>query len=176
MLRSGVDVISADVWRETMSRLKTLVVVLVVAAVAAAVPTAAQQAAPARSLYDRLGGMTGITVVVDDFIDRLVIDHMLNMNPRIKEARVRVPAPYLKYHVSALVCQVTGGPCAYSGRTMKDSHAHLNITPAEWDWMVGVFKDVLADHRVPAAEQQELLNIVGGTRADIVMASAAMPH
>jgi hemoglobin len=115
-------------------------------------------------------------VVVDDFIDRLVVDHMLNMNPRIKEARARVPAPYLKYHVSALVCQVTGGPCAYSGRTMKDSHVHLNITPAEWDWMVGVFKDVLADHAVPAAEQQELLNIVGGTRADIVMASAASPR
>jgi len=159
-----------------MSRVTMLVAVLVVGAVPAAVPATAQQAAPAKSLYERLGGMTGITVVVDEFIDRLVIDHMLNMNPQIKEARARVPAPYLKYHVSALVCQVTGGPCAYTGRTMKNSHAHLNITPAEWDWMVGVFKDVLADHVVPAPEQEELLAIVGTTRTDIVMASAATPR
>jgi hemoglobin len=159
-----------------MSKVTILAAVLVVGAVAAAVPATAQQAAPAKSLYERIGGMTGITVVIDDFIDRLVIDHVLNMNPRIREARARVPAPYLKYHVSALVCQVTGGPCSYSGRTMKSSHAHLNITPAEWDWMVGVFKDVLADHAVPAAEQDELLAIVGGTRADIVMAGAAMPR
>jgi len=142
----------------------------------AAASASAQQTTPRKALYERLGGMTGITVVVDDFIDRLVIDHVLNMNPRIKETRSRVPAPHLKYHVSALVCQVTGGPCTYTGRTMKDSHAHLNITPAEWDWMVAVFKDVLADHRVPAAEQQELLEIVGTTRADIVMASAASPR
>jgi hemoglobin len=159
-----------------MSKARMLGAVLAVGAAVVAVPATAQQAAPAKSLYDRLGGMAGITVVVDDFIDRLVIDHMLNMNPRIKEARARVPAPYLKYHVSALVCQVTGGPCSYSGRSMKSSHAHLNITPAEWDWMVGVFKDVLADHAVPMAEQAELLVIVGGTRDDIVMASAATPR
>jgi hemoglobin len=159
---------------ETMSRLTMLATVLVAGAVAAAPPGTAQQTASGKSLYERLGGMTGITVVVDDFIDRLVIDHMLNMNPQIKEARARVPAPYLKYHVSALVCQVTGGPCAYTGRTMKSSHAHLNITPAEWDWMVGVFKDVLADHAVPAGEQDELLAIVSSTRTDIVMASAAV--
>jgi hemoglobin len=159
-----------------MSKVTILAAVLVVGAVAAAVPATAQQAAPAKSLYERIGGMTGITVVIDDFIDRLVIDHVLNMNPRIREARARVPAPYLKYHVSALVCQVTGGPCSYTGRSMKSSHAHLNITPAEWDWMVGVFKDVLADHAVAAAEQDELLAIVGGTRADIVMAGAAMPR
>ncbi|HLE60405.1 MAG TPA: group 1 truncated hemoglobin [Thermoanaerobaculaceae bacterium] len=159
-----------------MKRLRLLTTVVLAGGVFVAASASAEQTTPRKTLYERLGGMTGITVVVDDFIDRLVIDHVLNMNPRIKEARSRVPAPHLKYHVSALVCQVTGGPCAYTGRTMKDSHAHLNITPAEWDWMVAVFKDVLADHRVPPAEQQELLDIVGSTRADIVMASAASPR
>ena len=159
-----------------MKRLRLLTTVVLASGVFVAASASAEQTTPRKTLYERLGGMTGITVVVDDFIDRLIIDHVLNMNPRIKEARSRIPAPHLKYHVSALVCQVTGGPCAYTGRTMKDSHAHLNITPAEWDWMVAVFKDVLADHRVPPAEQQELLDIVGSTRADIVMATAATPR
>lgn len=121
-----------------------------------------------KSLYDRLGGLAPISVVVNDFIDALVPDAFLNENPAINAARKRVPAPYLKYHVTAMVCQAAGGPCQYHGRGMKDSHAHLNITEREWDRMVILFKEVLAKHKVPAKESQELLEIVGSTKADIV--------
>jgi hemoglobin len=51
---------------------------------------------------------------------------------------------------------------------MKESHAHLNITEREWDRMVTIFKEILAKHRVPAQESQELLDIVGATKGDIV--------
>jgi hemoglobin len=121
------------------------------------------------SLYDRLGGLAPISVVVSDFIDVLVPDAVLNANPAIDAARKRVPAPYLKYHVTAMVCQVTGGPCQYQGRGMKESHVDMKITEREWDRMVVIFKEVLAKHRVPAKETQELLDIVGSTKADIVM-------
>jgi hemoglobin len=121
------------------------------------------------SLYDRLGGLAPISVVVSDFIDALVPDAVLNANPAIDAARKRVPAPYLKYHVTAMVCQATGGPCQYHGREMKESHSHLNITEQEWDRMVTLFKGVLAKHRVPAKETQELLDIIGSTKADIVL-------
>ena len=122
-----------------------------------------------QSLYDRLGGLAPISVVVSDFIDALVVDAVLNANPAIDAARKRVPAPYLKYHVTAMVCQATGGPCQYHGRGMKESHAHLYITEREWDRMVTLFKEVLAKHKVPAKEAQELLEIVGSTKADIVV-------
>ncbi len=124
-----------------------------------------------KSLYDRLGGLAPISVVVSDFIDVLVPDAMLNKNPAIDAARKRVPPPYLKYHVTGLVCEVTGGPCKYSGRNMKESHASLNITDREWDRMVAIFKDVLAKHKVPAQETEELLKIVGSTKADIVVSA-----
>jgi hemoglobin len=120
------------------------------------------------SLYERLGGLAPISVVVSDFIDALVPDAVLNANPAIDAARKRVPAPYLKYHVTALVCQVTGGPCQYHGRGMKESHAHLNITEREWDRMVTIFKEVLAKHAVPPKETQELLEVVGSTKGEIV--------
>ena len=116
------------------------------------------------SLYDRLGGLAPISVVVSDFIDALVPDAVLNANPAIDAARKDVPAPYLKYHVTALVCQATGGPCQYHGREMKESHAHMSITEGNWDRMVTIFKEVLAKHGVPAKESQELLDIVGSTR------------
>jgi hemoglobin len=120
------------------------------------------------SLYERLGGLAPISVVVSDFIDALLPDATLNANPAIAAARKRVPGPYLKYHVTAMVCQATGGPCQYHGRGMKEAHVHLNITELEWDRMVVLFKEVLARHRVPAKETQELLETVGSTKADIV--------
>ena len=127
----------------------------------------AQQAQ--QSLYDRLGGLAPISVVVSDFIDALVPDSVVNANPAIDAARKRVPPAYLKYHVTALVCQVTGGPCGYQGRGMKESHAHLNITEREWNRMVTIFKDVLTKHRVPPKETQELLDIVESTKGEIVV-------
>ena len=122
------------------------------------------------SLYDRLGGLMPISVVVSDFIDAIVPDAVMNENPAIDAARQRVPAAYLKYHVTAMVCQATGGPCQYHGRDMKESHVHLNITEKEWDRMVTIFKEVLAEHKVPEKETQELLEILGSTKADIVKA------
>lgn len=128
---------------------------------------------PSKPLYERLGGLKGITLVVDDFIDRLVTNKTLNRNPAINEGRKRSPPPYLKYQVSALVCEVTAGPCKYGGKGMKEAHAHLNITEKEWDVMVGEFKKSLARYKVQAREQQELLEIVGKTKPDIVKAAAA---
>ncbi len=128
---------------------------------------------PSTPLYDRLGGLKGITAVVDDFIDRLVTNKTLNRNPEINAGRKRSPAPYLKYQVSAMVCEVTGGPCKYGGKGMKEAHAHMNITEKEWDVMVSEFKKSLAKFKVPAKEQQELFAIVGKTKADIVVAPTA---
>jgi len=125
------------------------------------------------SLYQRLGGVYNIAPVVDEFLEVLYVDDVLNANPRIKEARDRVPKAYLKYHVTSMVCQASGGPEKYTGRGMKESHQHLNITPAEWDAMVADFKMTLDKFKVPQTEQQELIAIVGGTKKDIVRPSSA---
>lgn len=112
--------------------------------------------------------MYNIAVVVDDFIDRLLVNETLNANPAIDQARKRVPAAGLKFHVTTLVCEVTGGPCTYVGRDMKSSHAHLNISDKEWDAMVADFKVTLDKFTVPAKEQEELIAIVATTKTDIV--------
>lgn len=129
----------------------------------------AQQPAAPPPLYERLGGLKGITVVVDDFINRLVANKTLNKNPAIRAGRISSPAPYLKFQVSQLVCEVSGGPCKYTGKGMKESHAHLNISEQEWDVMTKDFKKSLDKFKVPAPEQKELFDIVGKTKADIVV-------
>jgi hemoglobin len=154
-----------------MIRLKLLVALLATVCLLGVSGPAFSEASTtekAPPLYDRLGGLAPISVVVSDFIDALMPDSILNSNPAIDAARKRVPAPYLKYHVTAMVCHATGGPCQYQGRGMKESHTHLNITEQEWERMITLFQGVLAKHNVPAKETQELLEIVGSTKADIV--------
>jgi hemoglobin len=85
-----------------------------------------------RSLYDRLGGVYSIATVVDDFIDRIMIDPRLNANPQVDEAHHRVPPAGFKYLVTEMVCWATGGPQKYTGKSMADSHAHLKITAEGW--------------------------------------------
>src|SRR5262245_7734139 len=160
--------------RIRVSVVSSLVVLFLLLAVSTA---AAQGTAPAAAsdttVSERLGGAYPIAAVVDDFIERLLVNKTLNSNPAIREARSRVPAAGLKFHVTTLVCQVTGGPCKYVGRSMKDAHAHLHITEKEWQAMVADFRKTLDRFRVGKTEQDELLVIVDGTKPDIVTASAA---
>jgi hemoglobin len=157
--------------RRVSSIALSVLVLLVGVAQAAQTPQATQAGtAVAKPLYDRLGGAYAIATVVDDFIERLLVNDTLNANPAIKEARDRVPKAGLKFHVTTLVCQVTGGPCKYVGRDMKTSHAHLNIGAKEWEAMVVDFRATLDKFKVPKAEQDELVAIVGSTRPDIVAA------
>jgi hemoglobin len=135
--------------------------------IATAARTASAQDKP-KPLYDRLGGVYSIATVVDDFIERLLVNETLNANPAIKDARNRVPKAGLKFHVTALVCEVTGGPCKYSGRSMQDAHAKLNINEAQWQAMVVDFRKTLDKFKVPSKEQEELITIVGSTKKDIV--------
>jgi hemoglobin len=139
------------------------------AALAIALSTVSAQAQQ-ESLYDRLGGAYPIAVVVNDFIELLLVDDVLNANPAIKTARDQVPAAGLKFHVTTLICQATGGPCKYVGRGMKEAHAHLNIGEKEWQAMLVDFGKVLNKYKVPAKEQQELAAIAESVKKDIVIA------
>ena len=120
------------------------------------------------SLYERLGGVYAIATVVDDFIDRVMDDPRLNANPKVDEAHHRVSRAGFKYLVTEQVCWATGGPQQYTGRSMRDSHAHLDITPTEWEAFLDDFQQTLTRFGVPHAEQRELFAIVESTRGDIV--------
>ena len=122
------------------------------------------------SLYDRLGGVYNIATVVDDFIDRLMIDPRLNANPRVDEAHHRVSPAGFKFLATEMVCWATGGPQTYSGRPMGDAHRHLMITEQEWQAMLDDFQQSLNRFGVPQPEQEELRAIVESTKEAIVVA------
>jgi hemoglobin len=121
------------------------------------------------SLYERLGGIYNIATVVDDFIDRIMVDDRLNANPRVDEAHHRVLPPGFKYLVTEHVGEATGGPQRYTGRSMKDSHRDLRITADEWRAFIDDLNQTLDKFEVPQPERSEVLAIIESTKDDIVV-------
>ena len=121
------------------------------------------------TLYERLGGVFAIATVVDDFVERVMNDPRLNANARVNEAHHKVAPAGFKYLVTEQVCEAAGGPQRYTGRTMRDSHAHLAITEQEWQAFMDDLKQTLDEFNVPPAEQAELVSIVNSTKLDIVL-------
>ncbi len=126
---------------------------------------AAPQAAATDSLYKRLGGYDAIAAVSDDFLGRLAAD------PSLSRYFVGVSTDSLgklRQHVVNFLCKATGGPCLYTGRDMKTTHAGLKITEKDWTDMTKHLNATLDKFKVPDKERSEVLGAVAGLKADIV--------
>jgi hemoglobin len=138
--------------------------------------TASEETSAQKSLYDRLGGVYAIAAVIDDFINRIMDNPRLNANPKVDEAHHRVSRAGFKYLVTEMVCGATGGPQQYTGRSMRDSHVHLDITEDEWQVFLADLQACLDHFAVPKAEQGEIFALVDSTKSDIVLpAGTARP-
>ncbi len=121
------------------------------------------------ALFQRLGGLPGISLVVSDFIDVFVQDAVILSNPEVRERKTPDTTPYIKFQVTSLMCEVTGGPCQYTGLDLREAHDGLNVSEEEWDRMVVLFSETLAAHEVPQRETEELFAILGPTKEEIVV-------
>ena len=127
---------------------------------------AAEAASPAReTLYKRLGGYDAIAAVTDDFLGRLLAEPRFAkfFSGASSDSKVRI-----RQHIVDQLCMATGGPCAYTGRTMKAAHAGLGITEEDWNAAVADLVASLNKFRVPQAEQGELAAILASVKGDIV--------
>jgi len=134
-------------------------------------PETEDEPAP-KTLYERLGGVYVLSAVADEFVEGLYTDPVVNARPAVKKALKRSRKAGLKFQTTSLLCQETGGPCKYDGRTMREGHRDLAITEREWKAAAAVFKRALATAHVPPAEGQELLNLLDTTKGDIVLTPA----
>jgi hemoglobin len=76
--------------------------------------------------------------------------------------------PRLKKMLVDQVCEAAGGPCTYTGRTMKETHDGMGVTAGEFDALVEDLIATLDEFGVPKAEQDELLGLLGPMRGEIV--------
>jgi hemoglobin len=114
------------------------------------------------SLYERLGGLDAITAVVDSFVARAAGDDRINQ----KFARTNLPR--LKKELTDQLYEATGGPCTYTGRNMRDTHAGMTVTDGEFDAVIAGLEATLDEFKVPETEQKELLDLLLPLRDEIV--------
>lgn len=117
-----------------------------------------------KTLYERLGGDTAITAVVGSFLANVAADS------RINSFFAKTDIPNLQKSVVLLLDQATGGPQKYTGPDMETVHAGLKITVADFNAFVEDLVKTLDAANVPAAEKQELLNLLAPMQPAIVTA------
>ena len=119
-------------------------------------------AAQGNSLYDRLGGQPAIQAVVDEFLKNVAAD------TRINSFFANTDLTRLNKLLVEQICQASGGPCIYSGRSMREAHAGLGITDADFTALVEDLVKALDTFSVPEQEKTELLTALGAMQPDIV--------
>jgi hemoglobin len=119
------------------------------------------------SLFERLGGSSGINALVHDIV-------ALHMENPVIRARFR---PYLetpdklevtKKHLCAFLEAGSGGTAKYTGRNMKDAHRGMNISEAEYMAATDDILAVLRKHRIDEQTQKDVLAIAYSLKGDIL--------
>ena len=121
-----------------------------------------------RTLYERLGGVDAIALVVDRFSDQIVTNPKLNVNPALKEYNEKGNLPSLKFLRTLWICAATGGPFYYTGRELGEAHKDLHISSEEFDEVGAEIGRALDYFNVPEAEKQEVLGAIVARKAEVI--------
>lgn len=120
------------------------------------------QTRPQNDLFEDLGGMTGIENIVDDFLVRLGSD------PRIADHFRDADPVRLRDKLVEQFCAESGGGCEYTGDSMKDSHAGMNITHTDFNALVEDLVAAMEAQDVSVSAQNRLLKQLAPMHGDIV--------
>jgi hemoglobin len=123
---------------------------------------AAHAAAASTTLYARLGGQGGITAIADTLIDRVAND------PVLGRSFVGSNLDRIKTLLAEQLCDLSGGPCHYSGDPMREVHAGHHISEAEFYRMVQILQVMLKERHVDLPSRNQLLRILAPMKRDIV--------
>ena len=92
---------------------------------------------PRASLYQRIGGYDVLAAVVDDLFALMRADSRFARFGAGRSIDSRHRAQQLTVD---FLCSLSGGPCYYTGRDMRTSHAGLQIVESEWDATIQMTK------------------------------------
>jgi hemoglobin len=119
-------------------------------------------ASAAPRLYDRLGGEAGVAAIAGSLIDRVSADPKLGRS--FKDSNL----DRIKKLLAEQICDLSGGPCRYSGDSMREVHAGHHISEAEFFGMVADLRAVLKERHVSQGAVNELLRLLAPMKRDVV--------
>jgi hemoglobin len=129
-----------------LSRIQRIACAAAAASLLAAAPAHADD-----SLYQTFGGQPGLAKIIDDFYSLLLAD------PRTQPYFDGAPIKRIKQKLGEQLCVLLGGPCTYTGRTMKRTHEGQNIDRAAFNALVEDLQTAMDKNGVPFRAQNKLL-------------------
>jgi hemoglobin len=119
------------------------------------------------ALYKSLGGKKAITAVVNDFVGRAATDPRIAsfFKPDLSDAKRLAK---FKKNLIDQICEAAGGPCKYMGKSMKEAHAGMGISGADFGALVEDLVASLDKLHVKEADKNALLGVLGPMKSDIV--------
>lgn len=118
-----------------------------------------------KTLYERLGGYNSIAAVIEEAFKRKVTDKQLG---RFFVGHGTDSKERIRQSVVNMMCEMSGGPCIYTGRDMRTVHTGLKINESDWNVAVEILTDVFEKFNVPEKEKGELFTAISGLKKDIV--------
>lgn len=126
------------------------------------VPCGCATSDSSRSLYQDLGGEETIDAVVYDTIVLIADDH------RVVDRFRNVDIERFRQGLTEYICSVSGGPCEYTGESMRTVHAGHNYTDTEFNTIVELLIEAMEANEVPVSAQNRLLARLAPDYRDIV--------
>ena len=115
------------------------------------------------TLFERLGGVDGITRIANDVVD----NHMTNKTIAARFANSDIQK--LKHSAATFFIAGTGGPAdAYKGKDMLAAHKGMNISPAEFMAVLDDSLAALQKNKIGQREQEEVLFALYSMRGQVV--------
>ncbi len=120
-----------------------------------------------KSLFDRLGGSSGIEGIVDEVASRHLENPVINarFRPFLEQPQ---KLQELKVHLARFLEMGSGGPPRYTGRDMKSAHKGMNISAAEYMAATDDIVAALAKVGVDEQTRKDVLAIVWSLKGDII--------
>lgn len=113
-------------------------------------------------LFTELGGQDGITQLTDSFLSEI------GDNERILAFFEDTDIDRFREKFIEQMCEVSGGPCQYTGDTMIDSHTGLNINDSDFNLVVEALINAMNAENISIAAQNDLLSRLAPMYGDIV--------
>ncbi len=123
---------------------------------------AACQQQPDTTLYQRLGGKSGVEKIVDGVLSG--IEH----DPSIVHHFEDTDIPRFRRLLIEQFCELSGGPCKYTGVSMQESHTGFQITQAHFDALVNHLISAMQQQQVSIEAQNEFLAMLAPMYKDVV--------
>lgn len=114
------------------------------------------------ALFQAFGGQEVINRVSEDAVRRWVAD------PRIAEFFKETKPEGLSESLAEQICNLTGGPCPYTGANMKKAHLDMKIKKSDFNAVVEGLQDAMTAQHIPFRVQNQLLALLAPMHRDVI--------